>query len=366
MFKGIKNLYLIKGKLVFRAHIRKNGQEKNVWKVIGRPEEFSEKELRLIVKQLLGKVWEEEDSSNNRDYDAVRSYEKASLNAVRKGISPCLGEVVERFLLWYGQTRKTSSYKRYREASKVILNFFEPYFPLIKIDLAMVEEYKIWRQRQGVSLVTINKELRFLSTLINRAVEFKWIDNHELYRRPILVKGVKSERLRYLTEEEEVRLLDAIKDPLLKDIVIFALNTGLRKSEILNLKWDEVDLNLRCIVLGAEKTKSKRKHILPLNKSALEVIERRLKEKRSDCPYVFHREGKKVRCFKRAFKRALILAGIKDFRFHDLRHTFASRLVQKGVDLYVIKHLLNHADITTTQRYAHLRLDNMRKAVEML
>lgn len=244
--------------------------------------------------------------------------------------------------------------------------FFKPYFPLAKIDLVMVEEYKIWRQRQGVSLVTINKELRFLLTLINRAVEFKWIQGHELYRRPILVKGVRSERLRYLTEEEEARLLSVIEDPLLKDIVIFALNTGLRKSEILNLRWDEVDLNLKCIVLGAERTKSKRRHILPLNRNALEVIERRLMEMREGCPYVFHREGRQIKCFKRAFRSALKRAGIKDFRFHDLRHTFASRLIQRGVDLYVIKHLLNHADITTTQKYAHLKLDNMRSAVEVL
>lgn len=366
MFKGIKNLYLIKGKLVFRTHVRKNGQNKHVWKTLGDPKEFSEDELRLIVKQLLNEVWGKEDSKGSGGVSVVRSDKKVSSNVMIKCDSPSLGEAVERFLSWYKQTRRVSSYERYRKASKVILDFFKPHFPLVNIDLGTVEEYKIWRQRQGVSLVTINKELRFLSTLINRAVEFKWIDSHELYRKPILVKGVKSERLRYLTEEEEGRLLDAIKDPLLKDIVVFALNTGLRKGEIINLKWDEVDLNLRCIVLGAERTKSKRMHILPLNRKALEVIERRLREMRKDCPYVFHRGGKQVRCFKRAFRNALTRAGIKDFRFHDLRHTFASRLVQKGVDLYIIKELLNHADITTTQRYAHLKLDNMRKAVDML
>ncbi|MEM3561447.1 MAG: tyrosine-type recombinase/integrase [Nitrososphaerota archaeon] len=364
MFKGIKNLYLIKGKLVFRAHIRKNGQDKHVWKVIGRPEEFSEEELRLIVKKFLSEVWKKEDESNNSN--RVKFQKEVLSDQVDINSSSHLKELIEKFLLWYKETRRTSSYRRYKEISSIILKFFKPYCPVSKIDLVSVEDYKIWRQKQRVSLVTINKELRFLSTLINRAVEFKWIQDHELYRRPILIRGVKSERLRYLSEKEERRLLKAIKNPLLKDIVIFALNTGLRKSEILNLKWDEVDLRLKCIILGSEKTKSKRKHILPLNQKALEVIKRRLKEKRKGCPYVFHRSGKEIKCFKEAFKNALKRAKIKDFHFHDLRHTFASRLVQKGVDLYVVKHLLNHADITTTQRYAHLRLDNMRKAVEML
>lgn len=364
MFKGIKNLYLIKGKLVFRAHIRKDGQDKHVWKTLGRPEEFSDEELRLIVKKFLSEVWGERDESSDSGED--KSRKKVISDQVDVDSSPYLKDLIEKFLLWYKETRRVSSYRRYREISNVIIKFFKPYCPVSKIDLVSVENYKIWRQRQGVSLVTINKELRFLSTLINKAVEFKWIQNHELYRRPILIRGVKSERLRYLSEKEERRLLKAIKNPLLKDIVIFALNTGLRKSEILNLKWDEVDLRLKCIILGSEKTKSKRKHILPLNQKALKVIKRRLKEKRKGCPYVFHRSGKEIKCFKEAFKNALKRAKIKDFHFHDLRHTFASRLVQKGVDLYVVKHLLNHADITTTQRYAHLKLDNIRKAVDML
>jgi site-specific recombinase XerD len=84
------------------------------------------------------------------------------------------------------------------------------------------------------------------------------------------------------------------------------------------------------------------------------------------CPYVFHRRGRKVRSVKEGFKNALKKAGIEDFRFHDLRHTFASRLVQMGVDLYVVKELLNHSSITVTQRYAHLRLENVKRAVEML
>jgi len=202
--------------------------------------------------------------------------------------------------------------------------------------------------------------------MINRAVEFEWISEHKLYKKPVLIKETDNQRLRYLTEEEEKKLLEAIKNPLLKDIVIFALNTGMRKNEILNLKWTSVNFNLRSVILEPHETKNKRRHILPLNKAAWEVIERRYKEKADSCEFVFHRNGKPIRCIKEGFKTALRKAGITDFRFHDLRHTFASRLIQKGVDLYVIKELLNPTEITTTQRYAHLRIDNLRKAVARL
>lgn len=124
MFKGTKNLYLIKGKLVFRAHIRKNGQNKHVWKTLGDPDEFSEDELRLIVKQLLNEVWGKEDSKDSRGVSVVMADKKVSSSVMMKCVSPSLGEAVERFLLWYKQTRRVSSYERYRKASKVILDFF--------------------------------------------------------------------------------------------------------------------------------------------------------------------------------------------------------------------------------------------------
>nr|WP_301399296.1 site-specific integrase [Thermodesulfobacterium sp.] len=268
--------------------------------------------------------------------------------------------------MWYKSTREFNSYKRHEASSRVILQFFGKDFPVEESSNGKVEEYKLWRLSQGVSPVTINKELRFLSTMINRAVDFEWIPEHKLYKKPILIKGVETKRLRYLTEEEEKRLMKAITDPLLRDIVVFALNTGMRKCEVLNLKWKNVDFQSRTVILEPHETKNKRRHVVPLNRQAWEVIKRRLKEKVISCEYVFHRNGRKIYSIRRAFESALKRAGIEDFHFHDLRHTFASRLVQKGVDLYVVKELLNHAEITTTQRYAHLRLDNLRKAVEKL
>ncbi|HCP10161.1 MAG TPA: integrase [Thermodesulfobacterium commune] len=117
----------------------------------------------------------------------------------------------------------------------------------------------------------------------------------------------------------------------------------MRKKEILSLKWNNVKLDLKCIILELWETKNKRRYVVPLNQKAWKVIKRRLAERVPKCEYVFYRNGKKVNSIKRAFENALRRAGIEDFHFHNLRHTFASRLVQKGVDLYVVKELLNHS-----------------------
>ena len=373
MFKGIKNLYVVNGKLVFRAHFREKGREKYVWKTIGKPGDFTTKELEKIVSALMknlvekNQVKREKENIFHRKELSLFSGYRTKLEETKSSTkSPTLGEIIEKFLTWYKNVREFASYRRHKVSSKHIIKFFGSNTPLEKINNGKVEEYKLWRKEQGVSPVTINKELRFLATMINRAVEFEWIPQHKLYRKAILIKGVENKRLRYLSKNEEKRLIEAIKCPLLKDIVIFALNTGLRKEEILSLKWSNIDFETRCVILEPYETKNKKRHILPLNSKAWQVIKRRFKQRAEGCPYVFHRNGRKVNSIRTAFENALKRAGIKDFHFHDLRHTFASRLVQKGADLYVVKELLNHSDITTTQRYAHLRLDNLKKAVEKL
>lgn len=390
MFRNIPYLYLIRGKIVFRAHFKVDGEEKFIWKPIGRPDEFSDQELRQIVEKLINeyniplshKKKQKSSSSpphpnQNKHYtqdnrDGNRDSKKTNPSNTKKCIREnldslsSLGELFTTFLNWYSQTRRPSSARRHSISAKLLINFFGSDFPVRNLTLGHVEQYKVWRLSQKVDPITINKELRFLATAINRAVEFKWIKDHELYRKPILIRGIKKERIRFLTDKEEKALLNSIKDPLLKDIVLFALNTGLRKGEILNLEWSDIDFNINCIILSPSKTKNKRKHVVPLNSIALEVLKRRMLYKTENCPFVFHRKGNKIKCIKEGFKHALKRAGIEDFRFHDLRHTFASRLVQNGVDLYVVKELLNHSDVVTTQKYAHLKLDNMRKAVDLL
>ena len=171
-------------------------------------------------------------------------------------------------------------------------------------------------------------------------------------------------RLRYLSQEECKALLDA-SDAHLKPIVTTALNTGCRRGEILSLRWDtNIDLKHGFILL--DRTKNGDRREIPINgtlKSVFQSLPRRL-----DIPYVFFdsSSGKPYKDVKKSFSTACRKGGIKDFRFHDLRHTFASHLIMAGVDITTVKELLGHKDIKMTLRYAHLAPSHKVKAVDIL
>ncbi len=175
-----------------------------------------------------------------------------------------------------------------------------------------------------------------------------------------------NERDRWLTKDEEIELLENCPQ-WLSEIVVFALNTGLRKDELLSLEWYRVDLKRKTILI--KKTKNGKPKTLPLNRIALDVLEQRSKVRTIKNELVFfNSKGTKINGYtlSRTFKNITEEAGIKDFRFHDLRHTFATRLAQAGVDLYKISKLLGHKDIKMTQRYAHHCPDSLRDGVEIL
>jgi integrase len=195
--------------------------------------------------------------------------------------------------------------------------------------------------------------------MFTKATDWKMIDTAPK------VKMLKenNKRLRFLSKEECQSLIDACH-PHLKPIVITALNTGMRKGEILNLKWDNVDLKHGFILLDITKNGERRE--IPINdtlKGVLQGITRRL-----DIPYVFYDNaaGKPYGDVKRAFATACRKAKIADFHFHDLRHTFASQLIMAGVDLTTVKELLGHKTLTMTLRYAHLAPSHKVAAIQKL
>jgi integrase len=140
----------------------------------------------------------------------------------------------------------------------------------------------------------------------------------------------------------------------------------LRKGNVLALTWSQVDLQKR--VLNLEYTKNGERLTIPISDSVFDVLTsmRKTKVVHLNCPYVFHDNGELYSPTRLsvAFKRACRRAGIENFRFHDLRHDFASRLVQNGADLYLVQLLLGHKDGRMTQRYVHLRVEHLRKFVE--
>ena len=172
-----------------------------------------------------------------------------------------------------------------------------------------------------------------------------------------------------LSTDEETKLLpacDRVRAKHLRPLVALALNTGMRRGELLSLEWARVDLNQRTIrVINAKSDAGDR--IIPMN----EMVHALLSElaQRATSPLIFpsnRKLGGKFLDLKKGFHKAVELAGIPHIRFHDLRHTFATRLVRAGVDIVTVQHLLGHSKITMTARYAHALADVKIAAVSKL
>lgn len=227
----------------------------------------------------------------------------------------------------------------------------------------LVEKYQSERLVKNKP-ASVNKTIAILKHMLSKAEEWEMI-NEEVLKKVRKVKQIpeNNKRLRFLSSEECQGLFN-VCDVHLKPIVITALNTGMRRGEILNLTWDQVDLKHGFILL--EITKNGERREIPINETlrqTLEALPRYIKS-----PYVFwHGEkGKLYKGIKKSFKSALRRAGIKNFTFHDLRHCFASHLVMAGCDLKTVQELLGHKTLTMTLRYAHLAPSHKVKAVGLL
>jgi integrase len=142
-----------------------------------------------------------------------------------------------------------------------------------------------------------------------------------------------------------------------------ALNTGMRRGEILNLKWS--DINMRTGTIIIRKSKNNEVRMIPINDTLKQSLEQIGPQQSNE--YVFgNGNGKPYVTIKTGFKAAVRRAGITDFRFHDLRHTFASHLIMSGVDIKSVQELLGHKDIRMTIRYSHLSNAHLQEAVKRL
>jgi len=217
-----------------------------------------------------------------------------------------------------------------------------------------IEQFKKHRLQEGSKPSTVNRYLTIAKTMFNKAIEWDNIKENPL--RKIKFFKENNERVRFL-EKEEIRRLLEVSEGYLRDALIAALNTGTRYSELFNLKWSDVDF--RRNLISIYKTKNKEKRVIPMNSLLMRTL-LNIKE-RSASEYVF--PNKNVRL---PFEKALKRAKISNFRWHDLRHSFASHLVMNGIDLVTIKELLGHKTIKMTLRYSHLSQDHKARAVEVL
>ena len=215
------------------------------------------------------------------------------------------------------------------------------------------------------SHATVNRYLAALSSAFGIAVkEWQWIDENPM-RRVSKLKEPRG-RVRYLTDEERERLLAACKDsvnPHLYMAVVLALSTGARQQEVWGLRWSEVNLERGLITFT--ETKNDELRSVPLENLAHELLLEHSKIKKIDSDLVFpSKKNPKVRHdFRDPWNKALVVAEVEDFRWHDLRHSCASYLAMNGVSMRSIAEILGHKTLSMVQRYTHLSTEHLKEAV---
>jgi len=257
--------------------------------------------------------------------------------------------------------KMSAGYKRSYKREEIIIKHLNGFFgdkPLGKITAYDVENYRQERLN-FVTQSSINREGIVLRHMFNTAVKHGKMMQNPMQH--IKQYKIQERKIRVITKEEEEKLLKA-SCPHLKPIIITALYTGMRLGELLNLKCENVDMN--GAVITVVDTKSTKKRTIPINNELKTLLNCVIKVG-NDIVFCDD-DGSHIKAIKTAFNNAVRRSGIKHCRFHDTRATFASRLVEKGVNIVTVKELLGHADIRTTMRYANPAPEYKKQAVEAL
>jgi integrase len=241
------------------------------------------------------------------------------------------------------------------------------------------EFFQLKLQKKWVFQQAVNREIGLLKSMLNRAVKWGLIGAHPAKDVELFELDETSVSDRVLSNEEEPQLLGACdqselrsRAPHLKHVVLIALYTGLRRGEILSLRWSDIDFERSRLTVRKSKTKSGKRDVYlnsMLHQELLSLSRLGHGEWVFPSPGRFQTPGQPKRHIedvKNAFHRAVHLAGIKKITFHQLRHTFCSRLADAGVPLPVIQKLAGHASITMTSRYTHPADELKQSAVEIL
>ena len=263
--------------------------------------------------------------------------------------------------------------------------------PLSAITVEDVEGWRLKRINEGIEPSTVRRDLDALSSVLTRAVKLDKLANNPV-RRVERPKIDRTPKVRYLDAAEERRIRKALserdaemrkaresanrwrkarkQDPLpplpyfgdhLTPAVLISMNTGMRRGELLALRWANVDMKGKQLTVEGATAKAGQTRHIPLNDEALDVLKKWKEQAPAGDRVIAVDTG-----FKTAWASLLERAKITKFRWHDLRHHFASRLVQAGVPLNTVRELLGHGSMAMTLRYAHLAPDQKAEAVALL
>ncbi len=246
---------------------------------------------------------------------------------------------------------KETEHKRTHQKDISTLRWLDPHLRdiyLDEIDRELVELVALRKEATGVKAGTVNRHLAVIKTILRTACfEWDWTDKVPRIR----MRKEANKRVRFLTRGQFEALARELPEHL-SEMARFAVATGLRQNNVVNLKWQQLDLQQQMAWIDPEESKSGYAIGVPLNTEAKEVITRQIGKHNR---YVFTYEGHPVqRVSTHAWYKACKRAGIEDFRFHDLRHTFASWHAQAGTPLSVLQELGGWRSPVMVQRYAHL------------
>ena len=338
----------------------------------------------------------------------ARDMAKQSLADALRGDDPVAAKrnarahTVESFVMevygpWLLANRKSGA-----QVSRVLLTAF-PALLRRKLQEVTAWDVEKWRRqalRKGLTTATTNRYLAYLKAMFQRAYEWDFLAQYPLTK--VKQNREDNSRVRYLDPEEERRLMDTLdareerirqeRDSAnvwrrergyeefadlrkvayvnhLKPMILLSLNTGLRRGELFSLQWQDVrlDVSSPTLTVRAQAAKSGKTRHIPLNRTALSVLKSWREQTMAEgLVFVSHKTGRRFDNCNKAWREVLAEAKIGNFRWHDMRHHFASRLVMAGADLYVVKELLGHSSIQMTERYAHLAPAVKAAAVALL
>lgn len=365
------------------AYRTKIGQRRRY--TIGKAGVISPAQARDEAKKILGDV--------ARGHDPVAELEARRVQAKQHTLGTFLDDVYEPWAAQHLDTG-TGTLRRLKACFKDFLNH-----RLADLTPWIFEKWKSERLKSGTRAATVNRDLGALKAALARAVDWGHLEDHPLRKvKPAPVKD--SGVTRWLSDSEETALratLLAREDRIrrerasanawrrergypeymdfagqevvdyLRPMVLVSLNTGLRRGELFGLEWRDVDWGNAVITVRGTTSKSKKSRHVPMNDEVVAMFRGWQKLTGREDGLIFPgREGDEVNNVKRSWSALLKKAKIEKFRWHDMRHHFASRLVMVGVDLNTVRELLGHADLKMTLRYAHLAPEHKAAAVAKL
>lgn len=321
----------------------------------------------FIDYRAFGKRYREQIGSSKRLAETVLQKRKVAIAEgkfldMKQSCKTTFADMTSSYLEEYSKLNKQDSAHDQTRSRMLVKQFGS--MLLDQITPENIESFKKKRIAEGCAKSTVNRDLALMKHIYTIAIKWKRVKQNPV--KEVKMFKENNARTRYLQQSEIKNLLRACPD-FLRPIVFLALNTGMRQGEILELRWNDVDFTRKRITL--RRTKNGESRIVPMNISVLALMDMLRKQAGTDNEHVFIYRGRPLSRFglvRGAFEKAVKSAGIVDFRFHDLRHTFASHLVMSGADIMIVKNLLGHKTLAMTMRYSHISETHMQNSVESL